>query len=207
MVISYERATEQDVKKIIEIQHKLNEMLNLEYVKEETFWLYFEEMLKEDIRNETSIYYLAKDEDNIIGCVCLEQYEDELISDVGNFNYAIPLIFVSEKYRNGKIAFNLFKKVIKDIIKRGYNNLVMSVEDNNPNKYLHFAISDVLLDKREEELVDGGTTTQYVLGITDISRISNLSMKEIMNRAVKVKRNFKKVIEGLQITESNISLV
>lgn len=207
MEISYEKATEKDVKEIINIQHKLNQMLNLDYVKEETFWQYFEEILKNDIRNETSIYYLAKKENSIVGCICIELYEDELISDVGSFNYGIPLIFVNERCRNGKIALKLFKLAIHEIQKRGCNTLTMSVEDNNPNKYLHFAIADILLDKREEQLVDCGTTTQYVLGSTDISRFAKLTMKEFMNMALEVKRNFKKVIENLQITESNISIV
>ena len=48
---------------------------------------------------------------------------------------------------------------------------------------------------------------QYVLGIIDIWKFTNLSMKELLNMAVNVKRNFNKVIENLQITESNISLV
>jgi len=206
MEISYVKATKKDVKVIISIQHKLNEMLNLEYVKEETFWQYFEEMLKEDIQNETTIYYLAKNEDKIVGCVCVELYEDELISEVGTFNYAIPLIFVDERYRNGKIAFNLFKFAIYEIKRRGFNALTISVEDNNPNKYWHFAIADILLDKREEKLINGETTTQFILGVTDIIRFTNLSMKELMNRAVKVKRNFNKVVENLKVTKSNIDI-
>lgn len=207
MEINYEKATEKDVKIIIKMQHRLNEMLNLEYVKDDAFWQYFEESLKDDMRNEISSYYLAKKEDDIVGCVCIEMYEDELISEVGTFNYGVPFIFIDEKYINGKIAFNLFKMAIEEITKRGFNTLVMRVEDNNPNKYLHFALADVLLDKEEEKLITGDATTQYVLGITNISRFTNLSMKELMNMALEVKRNFKKVIENLQITESNISIV
>lgn len=198
--IIYKKANTDDIDSIVQMQHKLNEMLGLyEDVESKDFIEY----LKSSISNEEITYYVVKIAKETIGIVCID-FSDYLEFDGVEYVASIPLIYVENKYRSGNIAYNLFKLALKDIKNRGYNSFVMLVEDNNPNKYLHFSIADKLIDERKENIKDGGQVSQFLLGVSDIIDIEKLSFKDFIRKAVYTKRNFNKVLQELLDDTNNI---
>ena len=198
MQILYEKASLQDIGEIVKMQHKLNNMLGLyEDIDDECL----KDYLNQSMVSEEITYYIARQGKEVIGVICLD-FSDCIV--VENIEYAasIPLIYVDEKYRCGQIAYNLFKLGLQDIIKRGLNSAVMTIENNNPNKYLHFAIADRIIEEREELLKNGNTIKQYLLGISDVNVINNLTFKDCMKRVVYTKNNFNKVINQMVIVEN-----
>lgn len=200
MKILYEKATLNDVDAIINMQNKLNMMLGL---NEDSDANCLRELIEEEIKTGDSVYFIAKNENEVIGNVIIS-FSDTIIVDNIEFTASIPLIFIDEKYRGGSVAYTLFKMALKEILAKGFNTLVMSVEDNNPNKYIHFAIADKLIEDREELLENGGTIKQYLLAISDVKKIANLAFRDIIKNVVYTKNNFEKLLKELPCSE-NIS--
>ena len=200
MEIIYEKANEADAKTILEMQHKLNEMLGLNKDIDEEIFL---DYLKQSINSNDTVYYIARLNTEAIGVVSIDFSNSLTVRDV-EYSASIPLIFVNKNHRDGKISFKLFKLAIEEIIKRNLNSFAMTIEENNPNKYLHFAIADQLIEEREELLENGNSTKQYLLGVTDINSINNLSYKDILKRVSYTKRNFDSVLNTIS-TPNNIT--
>ncbi len=197
-MITYEKAKVTDAKAIINMQHKLNTMLGL---NEGLEYEVFEGYLTEAISNNKSIYHIAKLQDEIVGCVCID-FDDCI--EIGNIEYraSIPLIYLDKKCRGGEVAYNLFKLALKEISERGLNTFVMSIENNNPNKYLHFSIADQIIDARKELLENGGEVIQYILGVSDVKKLNTLSLKQYMQKVIYTKRNFENTLQLIANTNS-----
>ena len=198
MKITYEKATLKDIDEIINMQSKLNMMLGLN-TDPDTNCL--SEYLKEEMKLGESVDIIAKNENEIVGDIAIS-FSDSMLVDNIVYSASIPLIYVDEKYRNGAVAYNLFKLALKEIVNKGYNSLVMSVEDNNPNKLLHFAIADQLIEDREELLENGETTKQYLLAISDVKKVLKLHYKDIIKKVIYTKNNFEKVFAELTCPEN-----
>ena len=197
MTIKYEKGTVDDADSIVSMQQELNKMLDLQELDEEQFKKY----ILTDIQSEDRSYFVAKINGETIGVISVDFSESISVNDVDDYNASITLMFVDERYRNGTIAFDLFKLAIDEIQKNGENSFVMSVEDNNPNKYLHFAFADVLIEENEEQ-TKNGTTSQYLLGVTDIDKVKSYTFKEIMKKSVKMKKEFSEVLKTIPRAET-----
>ena len=197
MTIKYEKGTVDDADSIVSMQQELNKLLDLQELDEEQFKKY----ILTDIQSEDRSYFVAKTNGETIGVISVDFSESISVNDVDDYNASITLMFVDERYRNGTIAFDLFKLAIDEIQKNGENSFVMSVEDNNPNKYLHFAFADVLIEENEEQ-TKNGTTSQYLLGVTDIDKVKSYTFKEIMKKSVKMKKEFSEVLKTIPRAET-----
>lgn len=198
MDIKYTKAKYNDINAIVKMQHKLNDMTG---VYEELDDKTLKDYLEQSIEGDEAVYYVAKSQNEDIGMICID-FSDCL--DAGDIEYcaSIPLIYVNESLRGGEVAYTLFKLALDEIKNRGLNSFLMTVEDNNPNKYLHFSIADKLIEQRNEDLVNGNEISQYLLGVSNIDSIYNLSMKEFGRKAVYAKRNFDKILQDLNYEEN-----
>ena len=197
MTIKYEKGTVDDADSIVSMQQELNKLLDLQELDEEQFKKY----ILTDIQSEDRSYFVAKTNGETIGVISVDFSESISVNDTDDYNASITLMFVDERYRNGTIAFDLFKLAIDEIQKNGENSFVMSVEDNNPNKFLHFAFADVLIEENEEQ-TKNGTTSQYLLGVTDIDKVKSYTFKEIMKKSVKMKKEFSEVLKTIPRAET-----
>ncbi len=191
MKIKYEKASLTDVDSIVSMQKELNSMLNLQDLDE----IEFKKYIQSDILNKDKTYFVAKVDGETIGVICVDFIEMIGVDDV-DYSAAIDLIYVNEKFRLGTVGYNLFMLAIEEMRKRDKESFVMSVEDNNPNKFLHFALADVLIEENEEFTQDG-TTTQYLLGVTDIDKVKSYTFKEIMRKSIKMKKEFDEVLKNI----------
>lgn len=104
----------------------------------------------------------------------------------------ISEIYVKDGYRSGDIAYNLLQLAIDTLLKAGKTSAMMSVQEDNPNRFLHFALADKLLNKEECKRKDGRITTSYDLLISDINKIKEMSSRQLAEKAIKIKRSLLK---------------
>lgn len=106
--------------------------------------------------------------------------------DIGN----ISDIFVLEKYRKPSISYGLLTKAFETLIEAGKNRVCMNVQEDNSNRFLHFALADKIVKRYKCKRTDGSVTVGYELLVSDIKKIQQLSYWDIAKRALKVKKEF-----------------
>ena len=195
--VEYYRAGLNDVEAIVLMQNQLTDMLNLNHDPEEEI---LNEYIKEEIESQEAAYFIAKVNETTIGVVLVD-FSNLIYVDNIEFVASIPFIFVDEKYRRGAVAYDLFNLALKEVKQKDKNSLVMSVEDNNPYKFLHFAIADILIEENEE-LTEDGKTKQYILGITDVGKVQQCSFKNFIRNIVNTKKNFSQVLKDFPRAET-----
>lgn len=196
MEVRFEKASLDDVDKIVLMQKDLNMLLDLYDLDEERF----KNIIQSEIVSSDKAYFVAKVDSETIGVVSVDFGESFGIDDI-DCSATISLIYVDRRYRKGKIAYNLLKLAIDEIQNRGESVLVMSVEDNNPNKFLHFSMADIIIQENEER-TKNGATTQYLLAVTDINKIATSSFKEFMKNVLETKKNFTEVLKNMPRAET-----
>ena len=195
--MEYYRAGLNDVEAIVLMQNQLTDMLNLNHDPEEEI---LNEYIKEEIESQEAAYFIAKVNETTIGVVLVD-FSNLIYVDNIEFVASIPFIFVDEKYRRGAVAYDLFNLALKEVKQKDKNSLVMSVEDNNPYKFLHFAIADILIEENEA-LTEDGKTKQYILGITDVGKVQQCSFKNFIRNIVNTKKNFSQVLKDFPRAET-----
>ena len=195
--VEYYRAGLNDVEAIVLMQNQLTDMLNLNHDPEEEI---LNEYIKEEIESQEAAYFIAKVNETTIGVVLVD-FSNLIYVDNIEFVASIPFIFVDEKYRRGAVAYDLFNLALKEVKQKDKNSLVMSVEDNNPYKFLHFAIADILIEENEA-LTEDGKTKQYILGITDVGKVQQCSFKNFIRNIVNTKKNFSQVLKDFPRAET-----
>ena len=191
MEVKFERASSQDVDIIVSMENDLYAMLDLYEPNEERFKNYIES----DIANKDKVYFIAKVEDEKVGVVAVD-FIEMIGGDDVDYSATIDLIYVNENYRKGTIAYNLFMLAIREMQKREVGSFIMAVEGNNPNKFLHFAFADVILEENEEQ-TKNGKTTRYILGVNDLEKILSYSFKEFLTQIVKTKKDFDNILKAM----------
>ena len=197
MEIYFKHADMQDVDTIVLMQKELNNMLELQDLDEEAFKKY----IQKDMQSEKTAYFIAKNNSETIGVVVVDFSDAISIDDSLDYEASISLIYVDKRYRTGTIAYELFKIAIEEMCNRGKYSFVMSVEDNNPNKFLHFALADVLIEENQEN-TKNGTTTQYLLGVSDINKIKSYSFKDFLRKSIEIKKEFSQVLQTMPRAET-----
>lgn len=184
--ITYKKATSQDAQEIVNLQNNLSNMLGFD-----PEWYDDKELinfLNQEIENDQFVCYLAYHDNSVIGGVCVD-YSNSLEHEGIEYKASIPLIYVDKAYRNGIISFELFKLALQECKDRGCNNICMSVEDNNPNKDIHLALCDKIIEIREENLDDNNKVSQYVLGVSDIDKFINMPFTKILRKISSSREN------------------
>ena len=194
-MIKFEKLTENDIVIFIEFHKKLNDLIGFKNnVLEDPEIL---EWLKQNLISEDNYTIIAKDNDKPIGLVSVD-FSNELEFNGNNYTASIPLIYVEEKSRNGFLSHDLLKMALNECKKRGVVSAVISVEDNNPHKFLHFALADTLIDENQEYLTDTKTVTQYILGISNINTLLAMSLSQLAKKVSKTKKDFNSRLQELK---------
>ncbi len=194
-MIKFEKLTENDIDIFVDFHKKLNNLIGFtNNVLEDPEIL---ELLKQSLVSEDSYTIIAKDDDKPIGLVSVD-FSNELEFNGNNYTASIPLIYVEESSRNGILSYDLLKMALNECKERGVVSAVISVEDNNPHKFLHFALADTIIDENQEYLTDSKTITQYVLGISNIETILTMPLSQLAKRISKTKKDFNSRLHELK---------
>ncbi len=198
-MITFENLKEDEIDIFIDFHKKLNNLIG--FSDEVLNTQDMREYLKENLKSEEQCYIIAKENNEPVGLISID-FSNELEFNGTIYNAAIPLIFVEEKNRNGVLSYDLLKLALNECKKRGSNSVAISVEDNNPHKFLHFAISDTLIDINQEYLTDQKTVTQYILGISNINNLLNLPFSKLAKNVSSTRKDFHKRLQ--EIKENSI---
>ena len=186
-MIKFEKLKESEINIFVSFQKRLDDLIGFENnVLEDPEVL---ECLKQDLVSEDNYTIIAKEDNKPIGLVSVD-FSNELEFNGKNYTAAIPLIFVEENNRNGILSYDLLKLALSECKKRGSTSIVISVEDNNPHKFLHFALADTIIDENQEYLTDGETITQYILGISNVETILSMPFSQLAKKVSKTKKDF-----------------
>ena len=149
---------------------------------EDNYW--YKEKL-EQVADEYA--FICEDKDTVVGYISVCTYHivngDRPNDDIG----IIDAIYVKDNYRGTDIAYNLLQLGLKALINAGKNKSIVTVQQDNPNRFLHFALADSLLNKSKCKRKNGTVTISYDLLISDIKKVANMSSLEIGERAVKIR--------------------
>ena len=207
----------EDIYKYLEIQNKLNHFLNSKakpLTEDQIKWLRirmgaFE--LLDDYKGKDKelatrldeqadeICYFCELNNEVIGFCAICTYH---IVDGERPNDAIGIIsdiYVDEQYRNGEIAYNLLQYALEELIKANKTSAIMIVQEDNPNRFLHFALADRVLSTDIISRKNKTKTINYELLISDILKIKSLSSRDLARRAIKIKKQFN---NGLELVNS-----
>ena len=194
-MIKFEELTENDINVFVDFHKKLNDLIGFKNnVLEDPEIL---ELLKQSLVSEDNYTIIAKDNDTSIGLVSVD-FSNELEFNGNNYTASIPLIYVEEKSRNGILSYDLLKMALKECKKRDITSVVISVEDNNPHKFLHFALADTIIDENKEYLTDDKTITQYILGISNIETLLTMPLSQLAKKISKTKKDFNSRLQELK---------
>ncbi len=147
----------------------------------------YDENKKYDEIHEEYIF-LCELNNEVVGYVCCCTYHVENGKYQEDDTGLIAEIFVDKNNRDGYIAYNLLQMAIDILIKANKKQAIMLVQEDNPSRYLHFALADKLISSKTVKRKNGSETTDYKLLITDISRIKNLSLRDIAKKALSIKK-------------------
>ena len=141
-------------------------------------------------RQVDEIVYLCEVDDEVTGfcAICTYHIKDgeRLDDNIG----IISDIYVKEEYRNGDIAYKLLQLAIKELLQANKTAVVMEVQEDNPNRFLHFALADKILFKEKCKRNDGTITISYSLLISDVRKIQKIEPRELALKAIKIKKDF-----------------
>lgn len=138
--------------------------------------------------NADEFVFICEDNGGFIGYVEICSYH---IIDGKRPNDDIGIlheIFVLDKYRNGTIAYTLLQMAIDKLIEKGKNRAICNVQEDNPNRFLHFAMANNNVIKEQEcTRKDGTKTTDYTL-LIDLHNLKNMSLMELAKKAAHIKK-------------------
>ena len=143
--------------------------------------------------NAHEYIYVCEYNDEFVGYVDICDYHARINGEIIEDDCgAIHEIFVDEEHRNNHfIAEKLLKIAIQKLISKGKNKAVCEVQEDNPNRFLHFAIADEILEQDVCTRIDGTETIDWTL-LIDILKIQNKSGWDIAKKAAKIKRELYK---------------
>jgi len=205
---------EKDIDKYLEIQYKLNNYLKSvakPLTQDQIKWLRIRmgafELLDDYQNKDKELAARLKEQPDEVGYFC--ELNDEVVGFCAICNYhivdgerpdddigLISDIFVDEKYRNGDIAYNLLQYALDELISANKNSAIMVVQEDNSNRFLHFAIADKIITTSKVLRKNKTKTINYELLISDIGKIKEISSRELVRRALKIRKKFN---DGLEL--------
>lgn len=203
----------EDIDEYLKIQNKLNNFLNSKakpLTEDQIKWLRirmgaFE--LLDDYKGKDKelatrldeqadeICYFCELDNEIVGFCAICTYHivdgERPDDDIG----IISDIYVDERFRNGEIAYNLLQYALDELIKANKTSAIMIVQEDNPNRFLHFALADKILRTDIISRKNKTKTINYELLISDILKVKTLSSRDLARRAIKIKKHFNNGLE------------
>ena len=201
-------SSEDDMKKYFDINKQLDTYLSnnvTPFTEEQIMWLRIRMGATElllDSDDETQAY--KKEIERMADEHCFVcELGDEIVGHVFVCTYhiidgkrpddnigIISEIYVKDEYRQGIIAYKLLQLAFDTLLNANKTSAILSVQEDNPNRFLHFALSDKILEKRKCTRKNGSVTTSYDLLISDIAKTKAMSSRELATRAIKIKKNY-----------------
>ncbi len=205
---------EEDIKKYLDIQYRLDNYLKKDIqplTEEQIKWLRIRmgnvDLLPNNNNKGKSLYqqklenladehcFVCELDKNVIGYIFVCTYHvvngERQDDDVG----IISEIYVKDNYRNGEIAYNLLQLACDTLLNAGKNIAMISVQEDNPNRFLHFAMADKLINKEKCKRKDGTITISYDL-LLDIKNLKTTTIRQLAFKAIKIK---KQILSGKQL--------
>lgn len=97
-------------------------------------------------------------------------------------------IFVLDEYRNGATAFTLLQMGINKLIEKGKNRAICNVQEDNPNRFFHFAMANNnIVNQQECTRKDGSKTIDYTL-LIDLQSLKKMSLLQLAKKATCLKK-------------------
>ena len=198
---------EEDIKKYLDIHEELNSYLKKKVnplTDEQIKWIRIrmgatELLPKHQQQSEYAlglqnkpdeICMVCEVENEIIGYVYVNTYNvvngERTKDDIG----IISDIFVIEKYRNSSVAFELLQMGVKTLIEYGKFKAICNVQEDNKQRFLHFAMADGnVIETSTCKRKDGTQTIDYTL-LIDLKKLQNTTKKELGFKAAKLRREY-----------------
>ena len=201
---------DEDITKYIELVKALglycndcNDYIDDEFIKWASFHMgavevvdtqYQGKLLPDLEDNADDFVFVCEDGDKFIGYVEVCSYHiengDRPDDDIG----ILHEIFVLDEYRNGFIAYTLLQLAVSKLQNKGKRKAICNVQEDNPNRFLHFAMADNNVIKSEAcQRADGSVTTDYTL-LVDLGKLKNTSFKQLAMKTVQLQKNNKHLI-------------
>ena len=99
-------------------------------------------------------------------------------------------IFVKEQYRNTDISFKLLQMGAEKLIECGKFRAICNVQEDNKQRFLHFAMADGnIIEIGKCKRKDGTETIDYTL-LIDLKKLQKTSKKELGFKAARLRREF-----------------
>lgn len=176
MSVSYKLATNQDSQLVKDI---INQMYGSEYEKREN------KDIGKAIDDKKEIYILAYENGKCIGfsgaSLNNDCYSDIITPDVAVIDY----IFVSKDARDISVSFSLISNIIEILIIMNVKQAIMQVQTYNKQRFFHYALSDKKIIKSTTIEIKGQVYEDQILLIEDLSKIKNMSIRDLMIKAHK----------------------
>lgn len=161
------------------------------------------EYKKQLLKRPDQVCYVAEDDGKVVGYIVYLNYcvmnDERLGEEYGNLN----AILVKENYRGTGVAYQLLQLALNDLINNGKTKLILTVQQDNPNRFLHFAMADTVFSQDFCIRRDGTKTNSYNLLISDAEKLKNMSGLELARKAANIKRkiNLEKLEEPVFLQE------
>ena len=90
----------------------------------------------------------------------------------------------------GLNSFELFKMAMDKLLSLGKTKAVCNVQEDNPNRFLHFALADgKVLEESSCVRRDGSETTDYRL-LIDFENLKGISGWQLIKKASRLKKQY-----------------
>lgn len=100
-------------------------------------------------------------------------------------------IYVDDNYRNGEIAYRLLQIASDKLIEYGKNKAICNVQEDNPNRFLHFAMADNnIINECECVRRNGSKTIDYTL-LIDLHKLNKMTMLDLARKTAILRRKNK----------------
>ena len=148
-------------------------------------------------QNAEEFVFVCECDGEIAGYVDICSYHVEgdkvLVDDTGS----IHEIYVKPEFRKDHtIAFELFKMAMDKLLSLGKTKAVCNVQEDNPNRFLHFALADRnVLEESSCVRRDGSETTDYRL-LIDFENLKGVSGWQLIKKASRLKKQYNEKKQG-----------
>jgi len=133
-------------------------------------------------------------------CIGMIHYNNYYITDDKVYHKDIANIieiFVLDEFRGGDIAFKLLKSAVTSLTDKGISKARCNVQEDNPYRFLHFAMADSKIKKIEESTRSDGTKVLDYSLLIDLNKLKNTALIELAKKASLLKKG----VLNLEITE------
>jgi len=125
-------------------------------------------------------------------CIGMIHYNNYYITDDKVYHKDIANIieiFVLDEFRGGDIAFKLLKSAVTSLTDKGISKARCNVQEDNPYRFLHFAMADRnIVETSETTRINGAKTINYCLEI-DLEKLKDLTYMQFVKKIAKTRKD------------------